>query len=205
VVIEQGAELRLDTLRPVTVERDGQLVQVMEPWVEWELALATTASALGGPTDEIITMGDLMRHALRLTPDILVLGEARGQECYDCLGVMATGHEGSMMTIHANSVEGVRDRLVTLVMEHPVSGQSEAFANRIVRDSAEVLIHLRRDFDGVRRLTGIGCLDAGGNVQWIYRRDDKRVLRRVTRSVREIHKIADRMEGAFPGDEWPEV
>ena len=101
-----------------------------------------------------ITIRDLVRNALRMRPDRIVVGECRGAEALDMLQAMNTGHEGSLTTIHANSPRDAMARLETMVlmagMDLPV---------RAIREQAASAVHLicqiSRYSDGSRRLSRI--------------------------------------------------
>jgi pilus assembly protein CpaF len=101
-----------------------------------------------------VTIRDLVRNALRMRPDRIVVGEARGGEALDMLQAMNTGHEGSLTTVHANSPRDVLSRLETMVlmsgMDLPVRAIREQVASAI-----ELIIHQARLKDGSRRITHI--------------------------------------------------
>ena len=118
---------------------------------------------------------------------------------------MNTGHDGSMMTVHADSADLAVERMKTLVMKHSDVNANEKLAERIVFNAIEVVVHLKRSRDGRRRLTGIMALDRGGNRSWLYREDREGILRRQTRSVDDVDRLIDRLDGAFVNNEFPEV
>jgi len=101
-----------------------------------------------------ITIRDLVRNALRMRPDRIVVGECRGGETLDMLQAMNTGHDGSLTTVHANSPRDVISRLevMTLMagMDLPVSAIREQVAAAI-----DVVVHQARFADGSRRITSI--------------------------------------------------
>lgn len=102
-----------------------------------------------------ITMRDLVRSALRMRPDRIIVGEVRGGEALDMLQAMNTGHEGSLTTGHANSAEDMLSRLETMVLmsglELPVSAIRKQIAAGV-----ELVVHLGRLRDGSRRVMQIG-------------------------------------------------
>ena len=100
-----------------------------------------------------ISMQELVRCALRMRPDRIVVGEVRGPEALAALDAMSTGHEGSMLTIHARSCEEAVERMVTLALSAG-GGRSEASLRRRVTDAFEVVIYLERTERG-RRVTAI--------------------------------------------------
>ena len=103
-----------------------------------------------------VTLADLVRSALRLRPDRLVVGEVRGDEALDLVNAMNTGHAGSMSTVHANSPDHALWRIETLAL----SGRrrvSETAVHRQVRDTIRHAVQLSRR-GGRRRITHIGWI-----------------------------------------------
>jgi len=110
-----------------------------------------------------VTQRDLVRNALRMRPDRIILGEVRGGEALDMLQAMNTGHEGSMTTIHANDTRDALSRLEVMVsmsgFELPVS-----VTRRYIASAVTVIVHLARLKGGVRRVmkvSEITSLDNG--------------------------------------------
>ena len=99
----------------------------------------------------------LVREALRMRPDRLVLGECRGEELRDLLAALNTGHDGGAGTLHANSLTDVPARLEAL---GALAGLSEAAVARQAVSAIDVVLHLEQ-VDGVRRLAQIGKLRTG--------------------------------------------
>ena len=99
-----------------------------------------------------ITLRDLVRQALRMRPDRLVVGEVRGAEVTDLLAALNTGHQGGCGTIHANSATDVPARLESLGV---AAGLSREAVHSQVASALQVILHLRRDPGGVRRLSEI--------------------------------------------------
>jgi len=101
-----------------------------------------------------VTIRDLVKVALRMRPDRIVLGEVRGGEAMDLLQAMSTGHAGSMGTLHANDPEGALRRLETMATygggEIPISAIRSQVAS-----SVEVVVQINRFGDGSRRVTHI--------------------------------------------------
>lgn len=101
-----------------------------------------------------VTIRDLVRNALRMRPDRIVVGEVRGGEALDMLQAMNTGHDGSLSTIHANSPRDVLSRLETMVlmsgMDLPVRAVREQVSSAI-----DLIIHEARFRDGTRKITHI--------------------------------------------------
>jgi pilus assembly protein CpaF len=104
-----------------------------------------------------ITLQDLVRQALRMRPDRLVVGEVRGAEVVDMLAALNTGHEGGCGTVHANSAADVPARLEALAIS---AGLSRAAAHAQVAAALEVVVHLRRGHDGRRLLSEVAVLEA---------------------------------------------
>ncbi|MFM7148091.1 MAG: CpaF family protein, partial [Actinomycetales bacterium] len=103
----------------------------------------------------LVTMRDLVRQALRMRPDRIVVGEVRGAEVVDLLAAFNTGHEGGCGTVHANSASDVPARLQALGL---MAGLDRAAVQALLVAGLQVLIHLDRESDGVRRITGIHTL-----------------------------------------------
>ncbi|MBP2475256.1 pilus assembly protein CpaF [Crossiella equi] len=101
----------------------------------------------------LVTTQDLVRQALRMRPDRIVVGEVRGPEVADLLAAMNTGHEGCAGTLHANSATEVPARLEAL------AGLPRPALHSQLGAALQVVLHLRRDQDGLRRLTGLAVLD----------------------------------------------
>ena len=101
-----------------------------------------------------VPIRDLVRNALRMRPDRIVVGEVRGGEALDMLQAMNTGHEGSLSTLHANTPRDALSRLETMVLmaglELPVRAIREQIASAL-----DVIIHLERLRDGTRRVTEV--------------------------------------------------
>jgi pilus assembly protein CpaF len=102
-----------------------------------------------------VSLRDLVRQALRMRPDRLVVGECRGAEVVDLLGALNTGHEGGAATLHANTPMDVPARLEALGL---LSGVPRAALHALVVAALRVVVHLRRERDGARVLTEIGVL-----------------------------------------------
>lgn len=101
-----------------------------------------------------VTLQHLVRAALRLRPDRLIVGEVRGPEVLDMLEAMTTGHDGSLTTCHANSARDAVDRLAALVVRHH-GGWSITDARRLVTASVGAIVHLERSPNGERRVAEI--------------------------------------------------
>jgi pilus assembly protein CpaF len=106
-----------------------------------------------------ITLRDLLRNALRMRPDRIIIGEVRGPEALDLLQALNTGHRGSMTTVHANSPHDALTRLETMALTAGVGLPSMAIREQISQ-AVDVLIHLERDSAGKRRVAEISEMDS---------------------------------------------
>lgn len=102
-----------------------------------------------------ISMSDLLRQALRMRPDRIVVGEIRGAEVVDLLAALNTGHEGGAGTVHANSLKEVPARMEALAA---LGGLDRAALHSQLGAAVDVLIHVRRGSDGKRKVHEIGLL-----------------------------------------------
>lgn len=105
-----------------------------------------------------IELSDLLRAALRLRPDRLVLGEIRGTEAIHLLHALNTGHDGSMSTIHANSAADAVTRLCTLVIQSAANWPLAAVHEHVAR-AIDVIVHVERGADGHRSIREVVELD----------------------------------------------
>jgi pilus assembly protein CpaF len=110
-----------------------------------------------------VPLRTLVRQALRMRPDRLVVGEVRGDEVVDMLAAMNTGHEGGCGTLHANSAADVPARLEALGM---AAGLGQAAVHSQMASALDALVHLRRGPDGRRRVAEVAVVarDAQGTV-----------------------------------------
>lgn len=142
-------------------------VVTIEDAAELQLNLANLVSLEARPAnvegEGVVSIRDLVRNALRMRPDRIVVGECRGGEAFDMLAAMNTGHEGSLTTVHANTPREALNRLETLVllagMDLPVTVAREHIAS-----SLEVLVLQKRLPDGrriIHSITEICGLEAG--------------------------------------------
>jgi pilus assembly protein CpaF len=156
--------------RVVTIEDSAEL-QLQQPHV---VRLETRPPNIEGKGE--IVARDLVRNALRMRPDRIIVGEVRGSEVLDMLQAMNTGHEGSMTTIHANSP---RDALTRLEAMTNMGGLtlSESAARQMMSRAINVIVQLSRGTDGRRRLTSIteitGMEGSTVTVQEVFRFQQK--------------------------------
>ncbi len=101
-----------------------------------------------------ITIRDLVRNALRMRPDRIIVGECRGGESLDMLQAMNTGHDGSLTTVHANAPRDVVSRLETMVMMSGMDLPSRAIREQI-GSAIDIIVHESRYSDGGRRIANI--------------------------------------------------
>lgn len=128
----------------------------------------------------------LVRTAMRMRPDRLVLGECRGGEVREVLGALNTGHDGGWATVHANSADDVPARLVAL---GALAGLSPGAVAVQTRAAIDAVLHLRRDGDGRRMLVQVGVLDGDGE-----------------RSIRCVPALTRSMQGRLAtADGWPQL
>jgi pilus assembly protein CpaF len=136
------------TERTVTIE-DAAELQLQQPHV---VRLETRPPNLEGSGE--ITMRDLLRNALRMRPDRIILGEIRGAEALDVLQAMNTGHDGSMSTIHANAPREALTRLENMVGMTGINLPSRAVRTQIAA-AVHLIAQVNRMRDGIRRITHI--------------------------------------------------
>jgi pilus assembly protein CpaF len=134
--------------RVVTIE-DAAELRLQQPHV---VRLESRPAGVEGRGE--VTIRDLLRNALRMRPDRIVIGEVRGQEALDLLTALNTGHDGALSTIHANSPRDAIARLETLALMAGVGLPHEAIAEQ-VRRGIDLLVHLQRMPDGSRKVTEI--------------------------------------------------
>jgi pilus assembly protein CpaF len=134
--------------RVVTIE-DAAELRLQQPHV---VRLESRPAGVEGKGE--VTIRDLLRNALRMRPDRIVIGEVRGVEALDLLTALNTGHEGALSTVHANSPADALRRLETLALMAGVGLPHEAIAEQ-VRRGIDVVVHLQRQPDGSRRVTEI--------------------------------------------------
>lgn len=141
ITVEDAAELRLGNEHVVRLES-------RPPNLEGQRA---------------ITARDLVRNALRMRPDRIIVGEVRGDEVLDMLQAMNTGHDGSMTTLHANGSRDAIHRLQLLAGFAGFTGSSETFRGQVA-SSIQLIVHITRQASGARKvaaLTEVTGLQAG--------------------------------------------
>ncbi len=134
--------------RIITVE-DAAELQLQQPHV---VRLETRPLSLEGKGE--VTQRDLVRNALRMRPDRIIIGEVRGGEAFDMLQAMNTGHDGSMSTIHANTTRDAVIRIENMVQMGQMGLPSKAIRTQII-GAVNLIIQVERHRDGGRRVTQI--------------------------------------------------
>lgn len=134
--------------RIVTIEDSAEL-QLQQPHV---VRLETRPPNIEGRGE--VTQRDLVRNALRMRPDRIVIGEVRGGEAIDMLQAMNTGHDGSLTTIHANTPRDALARLETMIQMTGMRLSDRAMRQQVAA-AINLVVQVARLSDGTRRLTSI--------------------------------------------------
>lgn len=134
--------------RIVTIE-DAAELQLQQDHV---VRLETRPPSIEG--SGAVTQRELVRNALRMRPDRIIVGEVRGAECFDMLQAMNTGHDGSMTTVHANTVRDALGRLEQMVTMIGADIPMTTIRNQIA-SSIDIVVQLSRHSDGGRRVMSI--------------------------------------------------
>jgi pilus assembly protein CpaF len=134
--------------RVITIE-DAAELQMQQPHVARMETRPPNAEGKGE-----IRQRELVKNALRMRPDRIVIGECRGEEAFDMLQAMNTGHEGSMTTVHANNPRDALRRLEQMVGMSSV-GMSMTSIRQQIASAVQLIIQLQRLSDGKRRLTSV--------------------------------------------------
>jgi pilus assembly protein CpaF len=136
------------TERIITIE-DAAELQLQLPHV---VSLETRPPNLEGSGE--ITQRDLLRNALRMRPDRIILGECRGGEAFDMLQAMNTGHDGSMSTVHANTPRDALARVENMALLAGIGLPARVIRNQIV-SAIDIVVQIERMRDGVRRIQSV--------------------------------------------------
>jgi pilus assembly protein CpaF len=134
--------------RVVTIE-DAAELRLQQPHV---VRLESRPASVEGRGE--VTVRDLLRNALRMRPDRIVIGEVRGAEALDLLTALNTGHDGALSTVHANSPADAISRLETLALMAGVGLPHEAIAEQ-ARRGIDLVVQIERRPDGGRRVVEI--------------------------------------------------
>ena len=144
------------TERVVTIEETAEL-RLRQPHVVRLEARPTNAEGAGG-----VSVRDLVRAALRMRPDRIVVGEVRGGEALDMLQALNTGHDGSLCTVHANGLHDVLPRVETLVLMAGVGLPLAAVRAQLAAAVDAVVFVARRPGSAGRRVAAIGEVTVRG-------------------------------------------
>ena len=134
--------------RIVTIEDSAEL-QLHQPHV---VPLETRPRNLEG--SGAVTIRDLLVNALRMRPDRIIVGEVRGEECFDMLQAFNTGHDGGMCTLHANRPREALSRLENLVAMGNPNYPTKAVRQQIA-ETIDIIVQVKRMRGGIRRITDI--------------------------------------------------
>ncbi|REL25952.1 CpaF family protein [Thalassotalea euphylliae] len=132
ITIEDAAELRLQQSHVVTLESRPKSIEA-------------TAE---------VSLRQLLKNALRMRPDRIIVGEVRGNEAFDMMQAMNTGHDGSMSTLHANSAVDALVRLENMLLMAQSNLPAVAL-KRQINAAIDLIVHVERMRDGVRRIVSI--------------------------------------------------
>ncbi len=145
--------------RVVTIEDTAELQLKVKNLIRME-----TKAAIGNDTS--VGMDMLLRNALRMRPDRIIIGECRGSETWDMLMAMNTGHEGSMTTVHANTAADALRRLESMILrtgtDAPLSMIQADIANTI-----HFIVQTSRNIDGKREITEIAEVSGRNETDYI--------------------------------------
>ena len=136
------------TERIITIEDSAELQLHQEHVVRLE----TRPASIEGTA--LVNQRDLVRNALRMRPDRIIVGEVRGSEVLDMLQAMNTGHDGSLSTIHANSARDALTRLETMVLMAGITIPERALREWIC-SALDLIVQLTRLSDGTRRVVAV--------------------------------------------------
>jgi pilus assembly protein CpaF len=139
------------TERIITVEDNAEL-RLQQPHV---VSLEARPPNVEGRGE--VTIRDLVRNSLRMRPDRIIVGEVRGAETLDMLQALNTGHEGSLVTVHANSADDAMHRLETLATMSDLQLPFEALRDQI-NNAIDVIVQIDRYADGRRRLAEVAVV-----------------------------------------------
>lgn len=170
-----------ETDRILTIEDAAELVLRQEHVVRLETRPANIEGK--GEIDTRI----LVKNALRMRPDRIVVGEIRGKEAIDMLQALNTGHDGSMSTVHANSARHAISRLQVLVgLDN--GNMSVGAIREVIADALDLIVHVKRCPDGVRRIM---------SVTEVLGMEDGKVSLQEIMSFQVGKMVDDRLQGVF--------
>ncbi len=151
-----GKTTILNALSAFIPERE-RIITIEDP-IELKLQQKHVLSAEARPPNiegrNEVTQRDLLRNALRMRPDRIIVGEVRGSEAFDMLQAMNTGHEGSLTTVHANSPRDALARIENMVLMAGFDLPSRAIREQMA-SAFHLIVQLARFADGSRRIVGV--------------------------------------------------
>ena len=153
--------------RVVTIE-DAAELRLRQPHV---VRLESRPASIEGRGE--VSIRDLLRNALRMRPDRIVIGEVRGAEALDLLTALNTGHDGALSTVHANSPEDALRRIETLALMAGVGLPHEAIREQLAR-GVDLVVHMARAAHGARQVIEVSEVlraAAGVGVRELWRRE----------------------------------
>jgi pilus assembly protein CpaF len=177
--------------RIVTIEDTAEL-RLQQPHV---VRLEARPAGVEGRGE--VTIRRLVRNALRMRPDRIIVGEVRGGEALDMLTAMSTGHDGSLSTVHAGSPEEALRRLETLALMAGI-GLPHAAIRALVADALHLVVHQARGADGARRVLAVGevvRVAGGAGVREVFRLRGGRPVWRAPLSEALSSRLGDLWRG----------
>ncbi len=190
----------LPSERLITIE-DAAELRLSQPHV---IALESRPPNVEGRGE--VTIRALVRNALRMRPDRIIVGEVRGGEALDMLQAMNTGHEGSMSTAHANSPEDALGRLETMALMSDVDLPA-AHVREQIAAAIDLIVHTSRRPDGARVVSHVAALDglSGRNVRLVELMSGAQVdATRLHRDARRLQaRLAERGDPGSPSRVLP--
>jgi pilus assembly protein CpaF len=139
----------IDTTERIITIEDAVELRLQQPHV---VQMETRPPNIEGAGH--IPQRELVRNALRMRPDRIIVGEVRGPEAFDMLQAMNTGHDGSMTTVHANSPRDALYRIENMVMMANLSLPLKAIRMQVA-SALNLIVHIERMRDGVRRIQNV--------------------------------------------------
>lgn len=201
ILISGGTGSGKTTVLGVLSSFIGQKERVVsiEDTAEMQIAVKNLVRLETGPaTEDGITPADLLRNALRMRPDRIIMGECRGAEAFDMLMAMNTGHEGSMSTIHANSAHDALRRLEAMIIRSGIEAPLTMIQNDIA-STIDFVIQTSRSSDGARRVIEVievfGRNQDGYQTERVFQWDEKTGMA----STGYVPKFVLNAKGKFPG------
>ena len=139
-----------DNERIITIEDTAEL-RLQQPHV---VKLETKEPSIIGQRQDEVNTSDLLRNSLRMRPDRIIVGEVRGNEAFDMIQAMNTGHDGSMATVHANTPRDAFARIENLLAPHMPNANIQSIRQQMI-SALNLIIQLKSNEDGTRIITHI--------------------------------------------------